>query len=94
MTTFGIIAPAAAGHFNPMTVLAHQLQMRGHRAVFLLVSDWREKVEAEYPPGTWAGGIRFLQSKDSEALVGEAYMNYSKDSICNQRLSKFSFSGQ
>ena len=35
----GFICPNAAGHLNPMTALARQLQARNHDVVFLYLSD-------------------------------------------------------
>ena len=41
MTHFGIICPDGAGHFNPMSALAQELQQRGHRVTLIGKVDVR-----------------------------------------------------
>lgn len=55
MTHFGIICPPYPGHLNPQTVLARELQSRGHRVTFLQIPDLAEKIRSSgvdfYPIG-------------------------------------------
>ncbi|MEG3437894.1 glycosyltransferase [Pannus brasiliensis CCIBt3594] len=46
MTKFGIICPPYPGHLNPQTVLARELQSRGHRVTFLQIPDLAEKIRS------------------------------------------------
>ena len=69
--TFGVIAPPATGHFNPLTALLHELQKRGHRVIFLSVPDWQQKVERE--------GFDFYPIGVSEYPLGTFSSNDGKD---------------
>jgi zeaxanthin glucosyltransferase len=55
MTHFGIICPPYPGHLNPQAALARELQLRGHRATFLQISDLELNVRSHgvnfYPIG-------------------------------------------
>jgi len=44
MTHFAILAPAAIGHLNPMSVLGRELQRRGHQVTFFGVPDVEVKL--------------------------------------------------
>ena len=63
MTYFAILAPAAIGHLNPMSVLGRELQHRGHKVTFFGIPDLELKLknsgltfstigETEFPPGS------------------------------------------
>lgn len=63
MTHFAILAPAAIGHLNPMSVLGRELQRRGHKVTFFGIPDLEFKLknsglsfstigETEFPPGS------------------------------------------
>ena len=63
MARFGAFCFPGTGHLNPMTVLAHSLQMRGHEVVIFGIADTEERVRAagiafcrigaeDYPLGT------------------------------------------
>ncbi|MEB3281200.1 MAG: glycosyltransferase [Lyngbya sp.] len=63
MTHFAILAPAAIGHLNPMSVLGRELQRRGHKVTFFGIPDLELKLknsdlsfstigETEFPPGS------------------------------------------
>lgn len=63
MTHFAILAPAAIGHLNPMSVLGRELQRRGHQVTFFGVPDVEVKLrnsgldfwsigETEFPLGS------------------------------------------
>lgn len=63
MTHFAILAPAAIGHLNPMSVLGRELKRRGHQVTFFGVPDIEVKLrnsgldfwsigETEFPLGS------------------------------------------
>ncbi len=63
MTHFAILAPAAIGHLNPMSVLGRELQRRGHKVTVFGIADLGLKLknsglnlwtigETEFPPGS------------------------------------------
>jgi UDP:flavonoid glycosyltransferase YjiC (YdhE family) len=63
MARFGAFCFPGTGHINPMTVLAHSLQRRGHEVVIFGIADTEPDVRAagiafcrigteDYPPGT------------------------------------------
>ena len=63
MARFGAFCFAGTGHLNPMTVLAHSLQLRGHEVVIFGIADTEAGVRAagvefcrigaeDYPLGT------------------------------------------
>jgi UDP:flavonoid glycosyltransferase YjiC (YdhE family) len=83
MTHFGIICPAATGHFNTMFPLARELQKRGHRVTLVGVLDAQPKTlaaglefrviaESECPPGTTAQSFAH-----SVPLTGLAALRYT-----------------
>src|SRR6202451_2006300 len=63
MARFGAFCFPGTGHLNPMTALAHSLQLRGHEVVIFGIADTEAGVRAagigfhqigaeDYPPGT------------------------------------------
>lgn len=63
MARFGAFCFPGTGHLNPMTALAHSLQLRGHQVVIFGIADTEAVVRAagiefcrigaeDYPPGT------------------------------------------
>lgn len=63
MARFGAFCFPGAGHINPMTALAHALQLRGHEVVLFGIADTEASVRAagvkfyrigeeDFPPGT------------------------------------------
>ena len=63
MTHFAILAPAAIGHLNPMSVLGRELKRRGHQVTFFGIPDIEVKLrnsgldfwsigETEFPLGS------------------------------------------
>ncbi|MBW4697192.1 MAG: hypothetical protein KME03_04685 [Aphanocapsa lilacina HA4352-LM1] len=75
MTHFGVICPAAQGHFNPMVALTAELMQRGHRCTFFQIIDWQNAVRScgadfqpigvqEYPAGTWSREFDLLGRTD------------------------------
>jgi zeaxanthin glucosyltransferase len=63
MARFGAFCFPGTGHLNPMTALAHSLQLRGHEVVIFGIADTETGVRAagiefyrigveDYPPGT------------------------------------------
>ena len=63
MARIGAFCFPGTGHLNPMTALAHSLQLRGHEIVFFGIADIEASVRAagiefyrigaaDYPPGT------------------------------------------
>lgn len=89
-TTFGVIAPPATGHFNPLSAVCHELQKRGHRVVFLSVPDWEQKVRAEgfdfypigvseYPSGTLAATMEKMSSLDGSSNLSYSVEYYKKE---------------
>ncbi len=44
MTKFGAFCFPATGHLNPMTALAHSLELRGHQVVLFGIADTEERV--------------------------------------------------
>ncbi len=63
MARFGAFCFPGTGHLNPMTALAHSLQLRGHEVVIFGIADTAAAVRAagiefcaigaeDYPPGT------------------------------------------
>lgn len=90
MRIFGVILPAATGHFNPIAALAHRLQAQGHRPVFLMVRDWQQQVEAEgfdyypvleaeCPPGSWAGILAKVSALDGQANLKYTIEYYERE---------------
>ncbi|MBC8120279.1 MAG: glycosyl transferase family 1 [Gemmatimonadaceae bacterium] len=90
MTVFGVILPAAVGHFDPTAALAHRLQERGHHPVFLMVRDWQQRVEAEgfgyhpvleeeCPAGTWAGILEKMSALDGQANLKYTLEYYERE---------------
>ncbi|GAB1540371.1 hypothetical protein NUACC21_30400 [Scytonema sp. NUACC21] len=88
--TFGIVSPPAIGHFNPMAALGHELQQRNHRVVFLLIPDWRSRVEAggfdfypigeaEYPLGSWETLMTNLSNSSSLPNLLYTINTYKKE---------------
>ncbi|MGH8002426.1 MAG: hypothetical protein ACREPR_24100 [Brasilonema sp.] len=88
--TFGVIAPPATGHFNPLTSLGHELQKRGHRIVFLSVLDWEQKVYSEgfdfcpigvseYPTGTLAATMQKMSNLDGSSNLSYTVAYYTKE---------------
>ncbi len=53
MARFGAFCYPATGHLNPMTALAHSLELRGHEVVIFGIADTAERVRA--------AGIQFHQ---------------------------------
>ncbi len=43
MTHFGILAPSAIGHLNPMSVLGRELERRGHKVTLFVIPDLESK---------------------------------------------------
>ncbi|WP_341525303.1 glycosyltransferase [Nostoc sp. UHCC 0302] len=62
MTHFGVLCLASAGHLNPMTTLARELQQRGHRVTLFGVPDVR--------PQALIAGIEFWPIGESEFPAG------------------------
>ena len=71
MARFGAFCFPGTGHLNPMTALAHTLQLRGHEVVIFGITDTGAAVRAagiefcgigreDYPPGTLKGLDRQL----------------------------------
>ncbi|MCA9069160.1 MAG: hypothetical protein KDA84_09570 [Planctomycetaceae bacterium] len=65
MAHIALLVPVWAGHLNPMTVLAEELQRRSHRVTLISMRDAEGSVgarglsflpigAAEFPPGEWA----------------------------------------
>jgi zeaxanthin glucosyltransferase len=63
MAKFGAFCFPGTGHLNPMTALAHSLQMRGHQVVIFGIADTEARVRAagidfhcigreDFPPGS------------------------------------------
>ena len=63
MAKFGAFCFPGTGHLNPMTALAHSLQLRGHAVVIFGIADTEAAIRAagiefqqigseDYPPGT------------------------------------------
>ena len=63
MARFGAFCFPGSGHLNPMTALAHSLQLRGHEVVIFGIADTEASVRAagiefhrigatDYPPNT------------------------------------------
>ncbi|HET9355875.1 MAG TPA: nucleotide disphospho-sugar-binding domain-containing protein [Sphingomicrobium sp.] len=62
MAHFGVLCPPLPGHINPMSVLARELQSRGHRVTFLGFPDMRARLprdlafqafgESDWPEGS------------------------------------------
>ena len=46
MARFGVFCFAGTGHLNPMTALAHSLQLRGHEVVVFGIADTEARVRA------------------------------------------------
>lgn len=62
MARFGAFCFPATGHLNPMTALAHSLQMRGHEVVLFGIADTEARVRA--------AGIEFHQIGVGEYPLG------------------------
>lgn len=62
MTHFGILAPAAIGHLNPMSVLGRELQRRGHQVTLFGISDLELKMKHS--------GLNFWQIGETEFPLG------------------------
>ncbi len=70
MTHFGIICPAATGHFNTMFPLARELQKRGHRVTLVGVLDAQ--------PKTLAAGLEFRAIAESECPPGTTAQSFAQ----------------
>ena len=49
MARLGAFCYPATGHFNPMTALAHSLQLRGHEVVIFGIADAEARVPFKTP---------------------------------------------
>lgn len=89
MARLGAFCFPGTGHINPMTALAHALQLRGHEVVMFGIADTEERVRAagiefcrigleDYPPGT-------LQKLDDHLahLKGFAALRFTLERIRN-----------
>ena len=89
MARFGAFCYPGTGHINPMTGLAHSLQLRGHQVVLFGIPDTEARVRAagvgfhpigveDFPPGT-------LQKLDEHMarLTGLAALRFTLDRISN-----------
>ena len=89
MAKFGVFCFPAIGHLNPMTALAHALQLRGHQVVLFGIADTASAVSAagiefhqigteDYPPGT----LKKLDERLAQ-LRGIAAFRFTLDRIRN-----------
>lgn len=80
MSHLGIICPNAAGHLNPMIVLADALRTRGHRSTFFLLGDPPSSVldadfeiievgGAVFPSNEYTAGFRQLGALSGRAAL-------------------------
>ncbi len=89
MARFGAFCFPGTGHLNPMTALAHSLQLRGHEVVIFGIADTEARVRAggiefhrigmeDYPPGT-------LQKLDERLarLKGFAALRFTFERVRN-----------
>ncbi len=89
MARFGAFCYPGTGHINPMTALAHSLQLRGHQVVIFGIADTEARVRAagiefcrigaeDHPPGT-------LQKLDEEmaGLTGIAAFRFTLARVRN-----------
>jgi zeaxanthin glucosyltransferase len=89
MARFGAFCFPGTGHLNPMTALAHSLQLRGHEVVIFGIADTEARVRAagiefhrigeeNYPPGS-------LQKLDEHLaqLRGIAALRFTLERIRN-----------
>lgn len=89
MVRFGAFCYPGTGHINPMTALAHSLQLRGHQVVLFGIADTEARVRAagiefyrigaeDHPPGT-------LQKLDEEMarLTGIAAFRFTLARVRN-----------
>ncbi|MCB8788983.1 glycosyltransferase [Planktothrix agardhii] len=70
MTHFAILAPAAIGHLNPMSVLGRELQRRGHQVTFFGVPDIEVKLRNS--------GLDFWSIGETEFPLGSLEEFYKK----------------
>jgi len=89
MARLGVFCYPATGHINPMTALAHSLQLRGHQVVIFGIADAEARVRAagiefqligaeDYPPGA-------LRKLDDQAarLKGAATFRFTLQRVRN-----------
>ena len=89
MARLGAFCYPGTGHINPMTALAHSLQLRGHQVVLFGIADTESRVRAagvefhqigtqDYPPGT-------LKRLDEHmaGLTGLAALRFTLDRVRN-----------
>ena len=89
MARFGAFCYPGTGHIDPMTALAHSLQLRGHQVVIFGIADTEARVRAagiefcrigaeDHPPGT-------LQKLDEEmaGLTGIAAFRFTLARVRN-----------
>ena len=70
MTHFAILAPAAIGHLNPMSVLGRELKRRGHQVTFFGVPDIEVKLRNS--------GLDFWSIGETEFPLGSLEEFYKK----------------
>lgn len=70
MTHFAILAPAAIGHLNPMSVLGRELKRRGHQVTFFGVPDIEVKLRNS--------GLDFWSIGETEFPLGSLEEYYKK----------------
>ena len=70
MTHFAILAPAAIGHLNPMSVLGRELKRRGHQVTFFGIPDIEVKLRNS--------GLDFWSIGETEFPLGSLEEFYKK----------------
>jgi zeaxanthin glucosyltransferase len=91
----GFISPAVPGHFNPMSALARQLQLRNHDVVMLSVPAAGARARAANLPFVFFGEKEFPVDKTAEvirklgSLKGEEGLQFTVDLIAARTAVKW-----
>jgi MGT family glycosyltransferase len=85
MTHYGLICPAASGHWNTILPLGKELQQRGHRVTLIGVPDAEAKAQA--------AGLEFQVIGESECPLGSTTASMAKlGELSGQEALKYTIS--